>query len=487
MPQRRLALAALPLLAALAAPGARAELPPEGRCPDVGGGSVAARGDGAQPLLREGEVLRLEDLLSLAQLFPEEVWNFREAFFYEGMRMEIGSCHRRYPVADFYREATERFASKVKLDKDGNLQGYVAGLPFPPEQISPSDPTAAVRWAWDFQHRYRGAGPVGRFRILDLPGRIGTAQTYEGEFFFLATGHRSDLVADGYSTPEAKDTVFVAGGRFFEPFNARHLAWRQIRPEKADAHWQEPDDTFVYVPEMRKPRRSASAWVDGLYMPRYTVSGESGGGPVPIGKGTTNGYPQLDSIQPTAGLNIASTENLRKGLVGLAIRPNAYTWKLLGEREVLAPLNVSQEGWPTEPDRNYGPSGLSVATDRWDLRYAAVIEGVARKRTDEVAAVQLWIDEQTQQPLYFISKRDNGLLLDIGILVHRFSSDRGGYPDWPGGGRAHVFDPVAAVFYYVPSGGSGWRRESYDVRSLPTDPKDLRKYTSVDTLTRQGR
>jgi len=116
-----------------------------------------------------------------------------------------------------------------------------------------------------------------------------------------------------------------------------------------------------------------------------------------------------------------------------------------------------------------------------------VIEGVAKRRTDEVAAVQIWIDWQTQQPLYFISKRENGLLLDIGILVHRFSSDRGGYPDWPGGGRAHVFDPVAAVFYYVPGSGSGWRRESYDVRSLPTDPKELRKLTSTDTLTRQGR
>jgi hypothetical protein len=483
---RRPTLAALALFAALGLPAA-AEPPPEGRCPDVGGGAAGLRGDGGEPLLREGDVLRLENLLALAQLFPDEVWSFREAFFYEGMRMEIGSCHRRYPVADFYREASERFAGRAKLDEDGNLEGYVAGLPFPPQTIAAGDPDAALKWGWNFQHRYRGAGPVGRFRILDLPGRIGTAQTYEGEFFWIATGHRSDLVADGYTTPEAKDALFVAGGRFFEPFNARHLAWRQIRPEKTDRRWQEPDDTFVYVPEMRKPRRSATAWVDGLYMPRYTVTGESGGGPLPIGAGDSNGIPKLDTIQPTAGLNIAATENLRKGFVGLAIRPNAYDWKLVGEREVLAPLNATLEGWPGEPDRSYGPSGLSVASDRWDLRYAVVIEGVARRRSDEVAAVQLWIDWQTQQPLYFISKRDNGLLLDIGILVHRFSSDRGGYPDWPGGGRAHVFDPVAAAFYYVPSGGSGWRRESYDVRSLPPDPKELRKYTSTDALTRQGR
>ncbi len=44
-----------------------------------------------------------------------------------------------------------------------------------------------------------------------------------------------------------------------------------------------------------------------------------------------------------------------------------------------------------------------------------------------------------------------------------------------------VFDPVAAVFYYVP-GGAGWRRESYDVRSVPVDPARLRKLTSTDEL-----
>jgi hypothetical protein len=45
-----------------------------------------------------------------------------------------------------------------------------------------------------------------------------------------------------------------------------------------------------------------------------------------------------------------------------------------------------------------------------------------------------------------------------------------------------VFDPVAAAFYFVPGGGSGWRRESYDVRSLPIEPGEIRKLTSTDDL-----
>jgi len=472
----------------LLATSASAGLPPEGRCPDWSGGANAGRGeDVGPPLIREGSLLSLEDLLSLRSLLPEEIWNFREVFFYEGMRMEIGYCHRRYQIPDFYREATEKFADRVRVDAEGDLDGYLAGIPFPPDGIDPQASGAGARWAWNLQYRYMGAGPVGKFRIFDLPSRIGSPETYLGDFFYIRTGHRADLAASSYRISEVEKSTWIAGGRFDEPFNARHLAWRQIRPEKADRKYKEADDTFVYVPTMRKPRRAATTWVDGIFTPRYTVSGDAGGGGVPFATGSsTEGGSGTDftSIHPTAGLSIQATEDIRRGFTGLAIRPNAYDWRLVAEREVLAPLNATEDGYPIDPDRNFGPSGLSVASDRWDLRYAVVIEGIARRSVDGVAAVVLWIDYQTLQPLYMITKRENGLLLDLGILVHRFSSDRGGYPEWPGGEPAHVFDPVAAVFYYVPGGGAGWRRESYDVRSVPVDPKRLRKMTSTGELSK---
>jgi hypothetical protein len=369
----------------------------------------------------------------------------------------------------------------VRLGEDGDLEGYLAGVPFPQDVIDPQAPDAGAKWAWNLQYRYMGAGPVGKFRIFDLPSRIGTPQTYIGDFFYLRTGHRADLAASGYRTAEADKSLWIAGGKFDEPFNARHLAWRQVRPEAADRKYKEADDTFVYVPTMRKPRRAATTWVDGIFTPRYTVSGDAGGGGLPFAVDDAGYGTGLDSVHPTAGLSIQATEDIRRGFTGMAIRPNAYDWRLVAEREVLAPLNANVDGYPTLRNRNFGPSGLSVASDRWDLRYAAVIEGIARRSVDGVAAVVLWIDYQTLQPLYMITKRKNGLLLDVGILVHRFSSDRAGYPEWPGGERAHVFDPVASVFYYVP-GGAGWRRESYEVRSVPVDPKQLRKMTSIGEL-----
>ena len=71
----------------------------------------------------------------------------------------------------------------------------------------------------------------------------------------------------------------------------------------------------------------------------------------------------------------------------------------------------------------------------------------------------------------------------MGILVHRFSGDLPGYPAWPDGEPARVFDPVAAVFFDE-SDGSGWRRESYDVRSMPLAPDEMRHRTSSDFLQR---
>ena len=477
-------------IALLATPplAAQAKLPPEGRCPDfTGTPSEDGQIDSGAPLVKEGAVLNLQDLLNLRQLLPDEVWAHRDAFLHEGMRMTIGFCHRRYPNSEFYDQATRISQAARRSMRRATSRITSPGSPSPTRPSTPKPPDAAIRWAWNFENRYRGAGPVGSFKIMDLPDRIGGIQNYEGEWHYIRTAHRSDLIASEYTVPESTKTLWVAGGKFEEPTNARHLAWRQSRPREAAEKFDEPDDTFVYLPDMRKPRRATSIWTDGLFTPRYTVSGVEGVGgaaPFAVDGGTEYTGPSFVGVSPSAGLLIAATEDIRKGFTGLALRPNAYEWTLLGEREVLAPLNGSADGWPSQKDRNFGPTGLSVATDRWDVRYAVVIRGRARNPIQGVGAITLWIDVQTQQPLYFISQRPNGFLLDVGILVHRYSGDRAGYPAWPGGERARVFDPVAASFYYVPGGGAGWRRESYDVKSVPIEPAKLRKLTSHDELVK---
>ncbi len=466
----------------LSAPPARSALPAEGTCPPVGlTDPDRVQVDAIAVPLKEGLVLEHSDLLALQLLLPPEIWSHRRVFFHEGMKMEIGPCHRRYPVPAIYEQATRAPAGEARLDDANNLRGYRAGTPFPPESIDPQDPKAGARWAWNLEYRYRGAGPIGEFRLTDFPSRLGGVQTYRGDFFQLQTKHRADLGESDYQTPGVDEPIWVAGGRFDEPFDARHLAWRQIRPEKADRNWKTPDRTYVYVPAMRKPRRAATTWVDGLFMPRYRVSSPEGGGGVPFGG---DQYGVQGAIAPTSAVSSTPSEHIRRGLVGQSLRPNAYRWRYLGEREVLAPLNGSREGYPTDPDRNFGESGLSVGSDRWELRYAVVIEGLALQQSTEIGSVTLYIDYQTQQPLYYISRRRNRLVLDVGVFVHRFSGDLPEYPEWPGGGKAFVFDPVASVFFSAAEGGTGWRRESYDVRSVPVSETELRAMASTASLTR---
>jgi len=451
--------------------------PDEGDCPTL----QATSGDGAvledaSPIVvKPGMRVDKDALLALRSLLPTELWKFREIFFYEGMQMEIGPCHRRFVVPKAFRAATEKFRGQAKLDRHGNLEHYTAGLPFPPADIDDADRDAALRWAWNFEKRYRGAGHRGPMRIRSHASGLGRTQTYRGEFSLLRTQGRADLWERGYQVEDAKDRVWVGGGRFTDPFAARGLAWRQFRVEKSIGRWEEPDDVFVYVPEMRKMRRSATNWVDGFFVPSFTWAGQSGGGGVPVPGG---------NINPTAGVNIGTSEHARVGFTGLSIRPNAYVWRMRGRKVVIAPLNGVATGYPANTERNFGYSGLSLADDRWDVRSAVVIEGALKRRNETIRTVTIYLDEQTVQPLFWISRTDRRRLVEIGVFAHRFTSDVEEYPDWPGGSQAYVFEPVAAAFFNALAGEGGWIRESYELNSLPFSDDERRQAMTADTLLR---
>jgi hypothetical protein len=468
------------LVGATHAHAAPVELPPEHACPTFAGPPDTGSAQDAVPArVTEGMVLTRVDALRLAALLPPEVWRHRDVFFHDGMRMVIGACHRRYPPPRAYQAASERFAGQPKLDGDGNLAGYTAGLPFPPASIDLAAPDAGARWAWDFELRHRGAGPSGRFRIAEWSRDADDAQTSVGSWFQLQLAHRADLAATDYRAAEGLTAAWIAGGRFSEPASARGLAWQQTRPLAAARQFALPDDVFVFVPSLRKVRRAASAWVDGLYLPRYRVAGAESGGVIPVAGAARGSGGAIAS----AGVTVAITENLARGLTGLSIRPNAYVWRVLGVREVVAPLNAAREGYPGDPERNFGPSGLSLGDDRWDVRQAVAIQGALRERRGDEDWLTLYVDSETLQPLYVISERRSDHRVGVGILLHRWSGDLPGYPAWPDGEPAAVFDPAAAAFFDERD-GSGWRRESYDARSLPLAPDELRYRASSAFLER---
>jgi hypothetical protein len=462
------------------------KLPPFDAC-EPGGGLEAGPGaqEDAAPLpFAPGDGVTQEQLPLLRAYLPPQLWSERDKFFYEGMRLEIGPCFADYGPPAFFTAATETFRGKAKLLENGGLEGYTAGLPFPPDSIDPGDPKAGARWAWNVASRYQGGGFFAKFRISDMVGRDGRAEPFEGEIFKVQLAHRADRAKDGYAVPGSSGEQWVAGGMFTMPFDAREYAWRQYRDVASEAEPIRTDDLHAYIPTARRTRRISGANLEGLYMPSFSV-GVVQNTSLPIGGGGGQAG-AVGAASIGAGGGAITTK--RSGFEGLEMRPLLYDWKVLGVHDLLAPVNARVPAYPEQKDREFGPWGLSFASDTWDLRRALVIEGRAKGTVggDQVARQVLYVDLQTLAPLYYVSWDSRDELIDVGLYVGRWSEARADYPKWPQDPALPVrsIDSVGAAFANLSQGG-GWRRESWTLVSVPPDDGKVKRMISVGQLTKR--
>jgi hypothetical protein len=490
---RRLGLGCLAAMLVLAAGSSRVAaadawaLPPEGSCTSRAGLRVLPSAEDAAPApFQTGDSFAFEKVEVLKNYLPPALWEYRERFFYEGMRLEIGPCFRDYSPPGFFREATAKHQGQARLLENGGLENHRAGLPFAPETIAPDDRQAGLKWAWNVEHRYQAGGFRGRFRMTDLVGRVGRAEPFEGELFKLQLSYRADRAASDYEVPFARGNHWVVGGIFFEPFSAREYAWRQYRNVEHLTLARRTDDLHAYLPQWRRVRRISASHVEGVYMPSFSVgvqpaqqlvvgtggAGEAGGG-VAAGGGT-------------GGMGGTITTK-RSGFEGLELRPLLYTIEVLGVHDVLTPINAATPAYPEAKDREFGPWGLSFASDRWDLRRALVLRGTLHEDVGgaNLQRFEMYVDLQTLAPLYYMSYDEKDERIDVGFYVGRWSEDRADYPRWPDDPErpVRVLDPTGAAFANLAEDGS-WRRESWDMVSTPPDDAAVKRMISVAELTK---
>jgi len=459
------------------------------------GGLVSSPGASAdasaQLPFQPGDVFDVDRLQTLEKFLPAFLWPYRDRFFFEGMRLEIGPCFRDYGPPDFYREATRRFLGKPHLSPKGGLLDYTAGQPFPLERIASDPDQAGLQWLWNVAMRYQAAGFRGKFRITDLLGRVGRAEPFEGEIFQILLAHRADRAADGYEAPGARHRQFVAGGLFTRPFNAKEFAWRQYRDVAQERDPDRSDELQAYIPTARRVRRLNSARVEGLYMPSFSVGAQQNqklpglGGGGQFGAGGGGG---LGGGGGTAGGPGGTIQTQRSGYEGLVLRPSWHRARVLGLHDVLTPINAQTPAYPERPDRGFGPWGLSFASDRWDLRRALVLElrATGSHAGGSYAREILYVDLQTLMPLYIATFDAKEEMTNVGIFVSRWSEDRPDYPPWPDDPDrpVRVLDPVGAAFANLSESGS-WRRESWTHVSTPPSDRVVKRMLSVGQLTRR--
>jgi Protein of unknown function (DUF1329) len=92
-----------------------------------------------------------------------------------------------------YKLATEQYSSQVRLNERGELQNYVAGLPFP--LVDPNDPQAATKIIWNFSYGPQFADQVETrnvetysYRNLGPPGTP-LHWMFPAEWFHSTVGH----------------------------------------------------------------------------------------------------------------------------------------------------------------------------------------------------------------------------------------------------------------------------------------------------------
>ncbi|MDJ0868249.1 MAG: DUF1329 domain-containing protein [Myxococcota bacterium] len=429
------AIAALALTSALAVPAFAAE------DTDVVG-----------PAFKEGDVITMETIDKLRPYLPPEFWANRDFFFYEGMKLEIGPAYRDYSEPPQWVDASEKFKGQAKIGPEGSLSDYTAGYPFDPDTIDcEGDPQAGVKHMWNFDYQWEGDGSSSRYfysywdRGEELP------LYYEGTAKVVRMSNRieADLLEQQNGDlfrGEKRKSVF--GIEVDAPFDARGilvLTYRYKDSDKTKAEMKN-DDTWVYVPTLRRVRRISTAQrTDAVSGTDFT----------------------FDDLRSFSG-----------------IVPQ-YTWQCLGEMEILAPMNSKVRAYPYVKDHNFGPYGLSYADDRWELRKAFKVRMTPNNADHPYHHKDIYVDKETYTALYSFAYDQKEELWKVIWHNHRWSQD-----DWPEyQGWAQVPEPndlkiISDTIVNVQT-GTGNRIEFWDSHGTPFKSKGkIRRYIDVGRLTK---
>lgn len=247
--------------------------------------------------------------------------------------------YQAIPVPDDYAKATEKYSSQVSLDDKGILTNWVAGQPFP--TVDANDPKAATKLMYNFENTFYFSDDLnvhlpdadtGSFQV-DSDGN----RRYNVERHFIVDWSRR-LRYEGRlkhaPTPSFPDSDVFAKAGFYpliEPFDLKGVGSVAFRYKDSSRQ----DDTWLYVPTIRRVRRMSSAQrSDALFGQDI----------------------DMDSFGGYAG------------------QINWFDWKLVGEKPMLA----SFHGKNLPPKVCTRDGGMTYCED-WEMRPSVyVIEGKPR-------------------------------------------------------------------------------------------------------------
>jgi hypothetical protein len=295
-----------------------------------------------------GDVITRENMDKLGDLVSPGIrWCVER-----GLKLKIVP-YRKIEWNREYREATEKYSAQVRLSADGRrLEHYVAGLPFP--NLDPNDPQIALKimWNYDYKPFVTDDSDLRNFDADTGPLNKDAGMTVERHYLldhFRTLFYNGRLIVDlKPELPNPEGVRYKASMHpILEPFDLKGVGLTTIRYLDPDRQ----DDTWLYMPSLRRVRRLSSAQrSDALF-----------------GQDT-----DVDSYGGYAG------------------QIPWFEWKFLGEKEVLGSFH--SENFPV---RYCDGPGDFVFCDAWEKRKVWVVEGKPKMPQYAYGKRLLFIDKET--------------------------------------------------------------------------------------------
>jgi hypothetical protein len=358
-----------------------------------------------------GDVITPAQREKVKELFPEEIYAYAVQNF-EDLELTIAPSGDYTPHPKFV-EATTRYACQARLDDQGNLVDYVAGQPFPYSEwakkatghkcdLEPSDPRFALKLAWNVNYRWQGPGhnyPHWGFSYMRNEGkklwRLG-----QGEYRRTYFSHRADLLPKSNELDPGTDIEWAEFFEIMDPFDLRgtmYLLFRYTDPGKED-------DTWAYVPSLRRVRRvAATQKSDSLMGTEFTLEDFA----------------------------------LFSGYV------TDQDWEFAGESTALVVMNTQRECFPLNMGEDvaqrlvgmtrlgelkewgacrYGPYGaLPFVDERWEKRTVFELDDYPKQKGHPYSLKKIWYDKETMAPKYAFVFDRAGEPYKILATVHQWS------------------------------------------------------------------
>ncbi len=408
-----------------------------------------------QPGFKEGDVIGFDDVDKLKPYLPKEFWDNRDFFFYEGMRLEIGPSDADYGPPPVYRAATQRFRGEPRIGPDSSLENYTAGQPFPMEEIDClGDPQAGTKIMWNHTYQWRGAGGGADFYYSYWDRGEQLPLYYQGTAQGVMLSHRPEkqyLDKNGGDVFRGEKRKGASGPTVDAPFDARGIMLLTYRYKSSDKPRSEAknDDTWVYVPTLRRVRRISTAQ-------------------------------RTDAV--------AGTDFTMDDLFSFNGIVPQYEWTCLGEMKIIGPMNTKVKAYPYTEEHNFGPYGLSYADDRWELRDAVKIRMKPKNDDHPYDHKDIYIEKQTLTAFYAFAYDQKGELWKIITHNKRWSEDHSLAGKWYEGWD-EVPEPrdlliVSDTISNVQT-GTGNRIEFWNRNGTPMKSRGkIRRFIDVGRLTK---